>query len=353
MLRVDESGNYSLSFSVTDASTGASVWNGALGMAPAPAPAVAAPAQGGVADLPPGPPPAPTFVGNAAKTRDERLNRGIESVGYHPPRSPKEDVRPARNRGTPQDRGFLGRSSIRFGGAVDFLSVHDFHHCRAGRGGNGFASGTIDLRINFADFSDSPPPAYIESLRSLDFVAHTWYKVYLDDPYAGLDNPREEVGETIVLDDLDSYGADLRLQWSFAPGEWFNPYLGAGVELSRTSVALKVQSSGYWYIYDEDDEYCYSGWLRRGKYSTDSNDVCWLLEAGLEFNLGSRLSLRGDFTYFRESTKDDGYWADSSRRLFSAEACLRLTDRQFLSIGASYETKDKFRSVNVGYGVSF
>ena len=36
-----------------------------------------------------------------------------------------------------------------------------------------------------------------------------------------------------------------------------------------------------------------------------------------------------------------------------AEACLRLTDRQFLSIGASYETKDKFRSVNVGYGVFF
>ena len=27
-----------------------------------------------------------------------------------------------------------------------------------------------------------------------------------------------------------------------------------------------------------------------------------MLEAGLEFNLGSRLSLRGDFTYFREST---------------------------------------------------
>ena len=101
--------------------------------------------------------------------------------------------------------------------------------------------------------------------------------------------------------------------------------------------------------------YKYSTIRRKGvkEFSETFTDVCWLLEAGLEFNLGSRLSLRGDFTYFRESTKDDGYWADSSRRLFSAEACLRLTDRQFLSIGASYETKDKFRSVNVGYGVFF
>ena len=42
-LRIDESGNYALSFSVTDASTGASVWNGSLGMAPAPLPRHVAP----------------------------------------------------------------------------------------------------------------------------------------------------------------------------------------------------------------------------------------------------------------------------------------------------------------------
>ena len=360
-LRVDESGNYALSFSVTDASTGASVWNGSLGMAPAPAQAVAAPAQGGVAGLPPGPPPSPEFVGGAAKTWDEWFDRGIESVGYHPPGSPEEDVRPARNRGTPQDRGFLGRSSIRFGGAVDFNSVHDFHHCHSGRGGNGFASGTIDLRINFADFSDS--------LQSLDFVTHAWYGKQLDDPYA-------KVG---TIDDIEHFGTDLRLQWSLAPGEWVNPYLGIGAEISKTAIDFKIPYdrtevvetwvpghyerypyySYYGYTYYSTryvpGYYKYSTIRRKGvkEFSETFTDVCWLFEAGLEVNLGSRFSLRGDFTYFRKSTKDDGYWADFSRRLLSGEANLRITEKCFLSVIGSYETKDKIRSVNVGLGLFF
>ena len=169
--------------------------------APAPATVVPVPAAvASVVDLPV-PDAAPTFVDGAAKTWDEWFERGIESVGYHAAGSAEEDEapEPERKRRPPQERGFMGRSSIQIGGTVDFQSIHDFHHCRAGRGGNGFASGTVDFRLNL-----------LPVLRNADFVAHFWYKDYLDDPYAGLDNPREEFSRASRFD-MDSHGADFRL----------------------------------------------------------------------------------------------------------------------------------------------
>lgn len=360
-IRVDEDGAFVLSASVSNAGTGESVWNGSsrfgepqadasenapvpVAETPAAKPSVAAapvakpPVAAAPAAKPPvaaapvaaapvaeDPVPAPIFLEGAAKTWDEWFARGIKSVGYHPAgyvESAPVESEPEEEVGGEAERGFMGRTCFEAFGRYEFVDKHDFHKCHHGKGGNGFACGGAELRLNVWEGLD------------LSLSGGWGQNVFLSDETLDADYYDVKDG------DIDLWFAEARAQWSFLPGEVLNPYIGAGVEYTKAKGT--IESDTYYYDTYEWNGY---GWRRERhavsmKYEDKSSATCGLLNAGLEVNLGSRLSLRGDFTYYAESHGDESVWADCSRKVFSVDARIRFVDGLYLMLGGSLQRTD-------------
>ena len=320
-LRTDADGYYVLSAAVSDASTGRSVWTGSSRFGePQTASAAPAPAAATAASVPgvPAPAGAPTFVPGAARTWDEWFDRGIKSVGYHRAGSSGSSVRTRVSDGPDPERGFMGHTCFEPFGRFEFVDKHDFHKCHHGKGGNGIAYGGAELRLNVWEGLD------------LSLSGAWGQSVFLSD------ETLNDGGSGIKDGEFETWFAEARAQWSFAPGAILNPYIGAGVEYTKAKGTLETDSV-YYYTY----EWTGYGWREdlhavSLKYEDKSSATCGLLNAGLELNLGSRFSLRGDFTYYAESHGEDSVWADCSRKVFSLDARIRFAGGLYAAVGGSY-----------------
>lgn len=327
-IRDKADGTYTLSVTVSDASTRQSVWTGESGFgepnaaaSPSAAPSTASsPVARASASAPgvPAPAGAPTFVPGAARTWDEWFDRGIKSVGYHRAGSSGSSVRTRVSDGPDPERGFMGHTCFEPFGRFEFVDKHDFHKCHHGKGGNGMAYGGAELRLNVWEGLD------------LSLSGAWGQSVFLSD------ETLNDGGSGIKDGELETWFAEARAQWSFAPGAILNPYIGAGVEYTKAKGTLETDSV-YYYTY----EWTGYGWREdlhavSLEYEDKSSSTCGLLNAGLELNLGSRFSLRGDFTYYAESHGEDSVWADCSRKVFSLDARLRFAGGLYAAVGGSY-----------------
>ncbi len=315
----------------------------APGAVPATAAAAALPS---LAELGLGPAPEPIFAEGAARTWDEWFSRKIKSVGYHRAGEVVAEKPASRSSsdGSPRTRGYLGQPYFKIKGLYGFYDEHDFHDCKHGKGGGGSAGASLDVRLPVSLFTKDADPQF-EMLEWLfdhsDLNLGAWWRtaVLLPD-------------ETSGLSDLDGeyWGCYANLQISLSPGESINPYVGAGLDYTRLEEKVKARvrvydydywRGYYWYDVDMDVE-----------ESDSSTSATFTL--GLELNLNSRLSLRGDWTYY-----GDGGWNEDkedysdSRQIVSTDLNFRLFSGVFLSLSGSYERKEHQKVIGAGFGYLF
>ena len=147
--------------------------------------------------------------------------------------------------------------------------------------------------------------------------------------------------------------------------------MGLGIEISDTEIeydeTYSYSTSSYRYVPGHYEYYGYysyryvpghyvekTTWHTNTRTVEDTrSDRCTVFNVGLEYNPRPRVSIRGDFSYYGKSSKDDGMWADQPRRLLACDAKFRFTQSLFLMLGGSYETKQKTKTVSAGLGYRF